>query len=241
MKLNLWKLGFLCVWGLVFGDAMTAEARKRGGSYPSMPHNENFMSTCSESRSSVYNPDDHGSTEGGSRTRFGEKINSLEDAAKNGRPVSVSMDDEGAFGKKCNRSASRCLLLVRVPGIDRRFPAYARRFPNLPKDTILAVVEDRGDAFAGKGTGKIDIPIRSRKLALEGVGHTVIKNGRKVASNNVTFQVLDQINRDKRTKDYSHFKPFIMGRESKCSQDADRSSPRQAPSPLASARFPSAN
>lgn len=197
--------------------AGSAEARRKRY-YPSEPHNENFMSTCTSTHSSVYNPNDNGRLEGGGSTRFGESINSIEDAARNGRPVSVSMDDTGTFGRKCNRSSSRCLLLVHVPEIDKKFPAYSRKFPNLPKDTILAIVEDRGDAFEGKGTGKLDIAIRSSRLALEGVGHRV---GKKV-SNKISFEVLDQVDKSKRKKDYTHFKPFIMGRQAKCEQDVDR-------------------
>jgi len=210
--------------------AGSAEARRKRY-YPSEPHNPNFMSSCTPTHSSVYNPNDGGSLEGGGQTRFGESINSIEDAARNGRPVSVSMDETGTFGRNCNRSSSRCLLLVHVPEIDKKFPAYARKFPNLPKDTILAIVEDRGDAFVGKGTGKLDIAIRSSRLALTGVGHRV---GKKI-SNKISFEVIERVDKSKRKKNYTHFKPFIQGRESKCEIDAPRDRNQEKSEPMVSA------
>ncbi len=105
------------------------------------------------------------SMEGGSKTRFGELLNSVEQAVKNGRPVSLAMDYTGAFGKKCNQKERRCTLLIHAPGFDNEYPTYAKRFPNLPKDTFIGIVEDTGGAFKGKGTSKIDLAVRNRNLA----------------------------------------------------------------------------
>jgi hypothetical protein len=132
------------------------------------------MNSCTKSKPTVYNPSINNSMEGGNKNRFGEPINSVEDAIKNGRPVTVAMDYQGNFGKQCNsgrgKSGNRCLMLVSLNGFDKTFPGYARKFPNLPVNSFLAMVEDTGGAFKGKGTGKIDIASRSTSLYRNGGG-----------------------------------------------------------------------
>lgn len=203
----------------------SAEARRKR-SYPSMPHNEKFMSTCTKTLPTVYNPGISNSMQGGKLTRFSgvvqERVNSIEDAAKNGRPVTVAMDYLGGFGAKCNRRERRCLLLVHVPGLDKVMPAYSKRFPNLPKNSFLAIVEDTGGAFYNKGTGKLDIPMRNG-----------FHRGNSLKS--ASFEVLDQVATSGRRKDYSHFKPFIQGRESKCDIDVPRERDQEKAEPMVSA------
>ena len=178
---------------MVLTFALESEARKkRRGSrkiarvskpvapkYPAKENNPNFLNSCSETIPTVYNPDINNKMEGGSKNRMNTYINSVDDAATNGLPVTVAMDMKGEFGDKCNysevhkengedvRVTKRCLMLVHLPGLDENFPQYAEKFQKLPKDSFLALVEDTGSAFFGKGTGKMDIPFRKKGWELE--------------------------------------------------------------------------
>lgn len=192
-----------------------------GGRYPSATHNKEFMSTCTDkSVPTIYNPNIEGRMEGGKRNRHGEKITSIEDAAKTGRPVTVAMDIRGEFGQKCNWKNSTgtqrrsCLLLVHLPGLDEVYPEYKKKFPNLPKDSFLAIVEDTGGAFYHKGTGKMDIPFRTNKLY------------RSSPFKNLSFEVLASLEtaeaKAHRTRDMSHFSPFVNERKPKCSWGPSR-------------------
>lgn len=123
---------------------------------------------CYRSKPTFYNPSINNKMEGGAHTRFSgrykkEYVNSVEDAINNGRPVTVAMDYKGEWGQRCNRREKRCTLLVTASGFDKAFPQYRKKFPNLPDNTFLAIVEDTGGAFYGKGTKKIDIATRNNK------------------------------------------------------------------------------
>lgn len=184
---------------MVYFVGSSAQGRRH---YPSMPHNTQFKTTCTTSLPSVYNPNISNSMEGGPLNRFGETINSVEDAARNGRPVTVAMDFHGEFGLKCNKKSARCLLLVQVPGFDRTYPKYARRFPHLPSNSFLAVVEDTGGAFVNKGTGKIDIPFRTGGL------HVSNSFGRATFAVVTTGSYRPSKARSFRTTDLSTLRPF---------------------------------
>lgn len=208
-------------------DAEAARKKKRRSigaqqsksKYPSKAPNPNFLNSCSQSLPTVYNPSKNSRMEGGANNRMGEKVISVEEAAKTGKPVTVAMDRFGDFGSKCNWKSSdgsstrRCLLLVHVPGLDQNYPAYGKKFPNLPVDSLLAIVEDTGGAFSYKGTGKIDIPFSKNNF------HKA--NPFKAAN----FEVLQSgmtNGKEVRRKDFSHFSPFVGGRSEKCSWDASR-------------------
>lgn len=213
---------------LTFTFDSEARKRRRGGSnsqkfsqskYPSKSHNKDFMNSCTTSLPTVYNPSINNRMEGGSKNRMGEKVNSIEDAAQNGRPVTVAMDRFGDFGSKCNwknnsgTSTRRCLLLVHLPGLDRKYPSYGNKFPNLPADSFLAIVEDTGGAFSHKGTGKIDIPFSRHNYH------------RSNPFKSVNFEVLEAGITDGkkvRQKNFTHLSPFVGGRNAKCSWDASR-------------------
>lgn len=112
-----------------------------------------------------YRSQEEADMEGGSKTRYGEPLNSVEQAIHNGRPVSLAADIYGSFGKRCNKRNSRCTLLVYSRGFDKRYPNYKTKFPGLPADTFVGIVEDTGGAFYHKGTAKIDLAVRNRKIA----------------------------------------------------------------------------
>lgn len=100
----------------------------------------------------------------GSSTRFGEKLNSLEQAIKNGRPVSLAMDHTGSFGSVCNRAQSRCTLLICGKGFDSKVPQYAKSIAGIPKDCFLGIVEDTGPSVSGKGDQQVMISVESSKI-----------------------------------------------------------------------------
>lgn len=158
--------------------------------------------------------------EGGKRNRHGENVIAIEDAAKTGQPVTVAMDIRGEFGKQCNwknnngTQRKSCLLLVHLPGLDKTYPAYKNKFPNLPQDSFIAIVEDTGGAFYNKGTGKMDIPFKDKKLY------------KASPFKQLNFEVLEQLDTAKakthRGRDMSHVKPFVSGRTPKCGWGPDR-------------------
>lgn len=222
-------LAVMALMLLVTFASESAEARRRKKSrgsskkvsrsyYPSKKDNRDFLNSCSSSVPTVYNPNIGGSMEGGGKNRLGEKINSIEDAAKNGRPVTVAMDRFGAFGAQCNNksrngSSKRCLLLVQLPGLDKQYPAYGKKFPNLPADSFIAMVEDTGGAFSYKGTGKMDVPFRSGGLY------------RASPFRDLKFEILQAgvtNGGEVRKRDMTHLSPFINDRSPKCSWDASR-------------------
>jgi|GEM_PF-5623655 len=98
-----------------------------------------------------------------SSTRFGEKLNSLEQASKNGRPVSLAMDHRGSFGALCNRAQSRCTILVCGKGFDSKVPQYAKAISGLPKDCFLGIVEDTGPSVSGKDDQMVMVSVESNK------------------------------------------------------------------------------
>lgn len=112
--------------------------------------------------------------EGGPRNRHGEMIQTVETAAKRGTPVTVAADHIGDFGRRCNSNSPdrRCLLLVHASGFDGIFPAYRKKFKNLPKDSFVALIEDSGSPkyFHNRpqdAEGKhLDIATDRRELAL---------------------------------------------------------------------------
>jgi hypothetical protein len=112
-----------------------------------------------------YNPNSNSRLEGGPRTRFGETINAVSDAIKNGRPVTVAADYKGSFGAECNQLHRRCLMLVKATGFDRLFPEYRKKFPHLPKNTFIGIIEDTGGAFFHTAGRRFDLAIRSSALA----------------------------------------------------------------------------
>lgn len=103
--------------------------------------------------------------EGGAYTQFDEKLNSVEQSIKNGRPVSLSGDEFGEFGRSCNQKERRCTLLITVKGFSNLYRNYKDKFPHLPKDTFIGIVEDKGEAFAYKGTKKLDAAVVNRAYA----------------------------------------------------------------------------
>ncbi len=117
-------------------------------------------------RITFYNPDSHTAMEGGPRNRYSEPINSIEDAIKNGRPVTVAADIYGAFGNACNQRDNRCLLLIHAAGFDMAFPSYRKKFPNLPRNSFIALVEDTGSDFFHTAGKRFDVAVRSRRLAV---------------------------------------------------------------------------
>jgi hypothetical protein len=128
------------------------------------------------------------------------------------------MDRFGEFGAKCNSkdkkgNSKRCLLLVHLPGLDAQFPAYGKKFPNLPKDSFIALVEDSGGAFSYKGTGKMDIPFSKGKLY------------RANPFGKLNFEVLKSgitNGKEMRKESLVNFSPFINERSPKCSWNASR-------------------
>lgn len=122
-------------------------------------------SAVNSARVTFYDPNQNNALEGGGNNRYSERINSIEDAIQNGRPVSIAADVYGKFGKACNRSSSRCLILVTAEGFDRLYPQYRQRFPNLPANSFIGIIEDTGSAFFGKGTKRLDLAARSSRLA----------------------------------------------------------------------------
>ncbi len=207
------------------GKANKVSQRQSANRYPSKAHNRDFLNSCTNSLPTIYNPSIGGSMEGGSSNRMGEKVNSMEQAAKNGRPVTVAMDRFGEFGAVCNNkdrrgNSKRCLMLVHLPGLDSMFPAYGKKFPNLPADSFIALVEDTGGAFSNKGTGKIDIPFSKGKFY------------RNNPFGKVNFEILQSgitNGKDYRKKDFSHLLPFLNDRSPKCSWDASRRTKSQPP------------
>ena len=113
-----------------------------------------------------YNPNSNSRMEGGPRNRYTEFINDVYDAIKNGRPVSIAADYLGAFGAECNQRHNRCLVLIKAIGFDQLFPEYRKKFPLLPANTFIGLVEDTGGAFYHTQGRKFDIAVRSAKLAL---------------------------------------------------------------------------
>lgn len=223
-------LTLLFTMSVILTFTLDSEARKRrrGGfnkpkvsrtKYPSKAHNQNFLNSCTTSLPTVYNPSINNRMEGGGKNRMGEKVNSIEEAAQNGRPVTVAMDRFGDFGSKCNWKNSsgtatrRCLLLVHLPGLDNKYPGYGKKFPNLPVDSFIAIVEDTGGAFSHKGTGKIDIPFSRHNYH------------RASPFKSVNFEVLEAgitDGKQVRQKNFTHLNPFVGGRNAKCSWDASR-------------------
>jgi hypothetical protein len=124
------------------------------------------VASIRKSKFTVYNPSINNSMEGGGRNRNGEKINSVEDAVINGRPVTLAADYTGSFGKTCNQRDHRCTILVLAPGFDSMFPAYRRKFPNLPRNSFIGIVEDTGSAFIGSNGNHFDIAVRNRALTV---------------------------------------------------------------------------
>lgn len=110
----------------------------------------------------VYNPNVNDNMEGGPKNRYSEPINSIEDAAKNGRPVTLAADAYNRFGSACNQRQRRCLILVLAPNFDSMFPEYRKKFTNLPRNSFLGIVEDTGDAFNGSNGTHFDIAVRNR-------------------------------------------------------------------------------
>jgi hypothetical protein len=110
--------------------------------------------------------------EGGSRTRYGKELNSVEQSIKNGNPVSLAGDTEGAFGQRCNRKDSACMMLVCYPKFDATYPEYRAKFPGVQKNCLIGLIEDTGGAFKGKGGSKIDVATQSiekaRKISGDG-------------------------------------------------------------------------
>lgn len=227
--------------------ALQAEAKKKKKSrrvnsstvssstkYPAKPHNPDFLKSCSTSIATIYDPSNEGSMEGGKKTRMsaksGEKlelVNSLESAAENGKPVTVAMDLEGEFGARCNNKnkdgteTRRCIMLVTLPGLDEKFPAYGKKFKNLPKDSFIAIVEDTGGAFRGKGTGKIDIPFTTKGWAKE----SPFNDQQTGALAEAKFEILkSDVRYPKyyRERPYNNVNPFVNGREQRCDSGASR-------------------
>lgn len=120
---------------------------------------------CYRTHVSYYNPLDNSAMEGGSENRYTERIQSIQSAIRTGNPVTVAMDIHGEWGKQCNRADKRCTLLVCNKGFDRAFPKYRERFPAVPDNCFLAIVEDTGGRFYHKGTKKLDIASASRAHA----------------------------------------------------------------------------
>jgi hypothetical protein len=123
------------------------------------------LSALNTARITFYDPSVNSRLEGGNRDAFGETINSIEDAERNGRPVTIAADNYGSFGRQCNRESKRCLVLIHTAGFDTYFPAYRKRFPHLPKNTFLGIVEDTGGAFAGTNGKRMDLATRNRSFA----------------------------------------------------------------------------
>jgi len=130
--------------------------------------------SCQIQRSKLtfYNPAPHtyrsrgeAQVEGGSKTRFQEPINSIEASIRNGRPVTLAADIYGSFGRDCNRRERRCTILVTIPGFDRLYPEYRRKFPHAPADSFFGIVEDTGGSFYGKGTSRLDMASLRASLA----------------------------------------------------------------------------
>jgi hypothetical protein len=104
--------------------------------------------------------------EGGAIDRYGQKLNSVEQSIKNGRPVSLAGDTQGQFGSRCNTSPSRsCLMLVCYDNFDQTFPEYRSRFPGVQKNCLIGVVVDTGGAFTGTSGRKIDVAVNDIKKA----------------------------------------------------------------------------
>lgn len=120
---------------------------------------------CYRTKTTFYNPGDNSRMEGGSRNRFNERALGIQDAIRTGNPVTLAMDYKGQFGKQCNRAQKRCTLLVCNDGFDDAFPSYRGKFPNVPENCFLGIVEDTGGYFVGKGTQKLDIASFSRAHA----------------------------------------------------------------------------
>lgn len=116
-------------------------------------------------RVTFYNPNSNSLMEGGPINRFTERINSVEDAIRNGRPVTVAADIYGPFGEMCNQRDKRCLLLIRLPGFDTAYPSYRKKFAKLPRNSFIALVEDTGGAFFNTEGKRFDIAVRSHNLA----------------------------------------------------------------------------
>ena len=123
------------------------------------------LSDVNSARVTFYDPDINNAMEGGGLDLFSERINSVEDSIKNGRPITLAADKYGKFGSACNREDQRCLMLIHTKGFDRTFPGYRQKFKYLPKDTFLGIIEDTGGAFAGKAGTRMDIAVRNRSLA----------------------------------------------------------------------------
>lgn len=108
--------------------------------------------------------------EGGEFDRWGKdpkknKLNSVEEAIKNKRPVSLAGDTKGGFGKRCNSRNSACLMLVCYPSFDKNYPNYRRTFPNVPKNCMIGAVVDTGSAFTHKGGTKLDVATKDIQIA----------------------------------------------------------------------------
>lgn len=125
----------------------------------------NSVGDVEKARVTFYNPNNSSRLEGGPKNQFSEPINSIEDAIRNGRPVTLAADTWGKFGADCNRREKRCLILIKTEGFDRLFPAYRGRFPNLPRNSFLGIVEDTGGAFYGTKGKRFDLAARNQSLA----------------------------------------------------------------------------
>lgn len=210
-------------------------SKSASSKYPAKPHNPNFLKTCSTSYATVYDPSNEGKMEGGKKTRMSgpegtstyEEVNSVEAAAKNGKPVTVAMDLQGEFGARCNNKnndgteTTRCLMLVTLPGLDKKYPDYGKKFKNLPQDSFIALVEDTGGAFKGKGTGKIDIPFTTKGWA----GSSPFNDPKTGALAEAKFEILKsdiRTPKEYREKNYTYVNPFINGREQKCETGPSR-------------------
>jgi hypothetical protein len=171
-------------WGLSEEEAQTVEVPpdyRTGKGYPPRSWNVSEMiqdrklypvhsrelrhlSAPRMSRVTFYNPSVNNSMEGGRKNRHGETVNSIEDAAKNGRPVTIAADYLNTFGELCNQKYKRCTLLIKMAGFDIAYPSYRKKFRYLPKNTFIAIVEDTGGAFVNTNGKRFDIASLSKKL-----------------------------------------------------------------------------
>ena len=123
--------------------------------------------------------------EGGPLTMLGSKVVTLEESGRTGSlPTLASWT---SFAGKCNnnykttRSAQRCVVSIKVPGVSR-LPGYKahvakfkNRYPQLCEtcETILGVVEDTGNIYNRQNKSNpqrmFDLATDSRNLCRRGV------------------------------------------------------------------------
>ncbi len=130
-----------------------------------------------------YNPGG-GGIEGGKSTSRSELAQNFRHAVSHGLPVTVAMDQvtskansaEINFVDRCGNKfrETRCLLLVHVRGLWNTLKSYGvdmeKKFHHkLPKDFFLALTEDTGPNFYGKGRSRIDIATINQKMATQGM------------------------------------------------------------------------